>query len=326
MGGSADVLSSLTLLGMSWNWGTGNNNGNLYGMVQTHADSDLTSITFNDTFAYDGVNRLAQATDDGGGSASGGWVRTFNYDQYGNMWVVGADGTPVSGLMPTSNDYVNNQISSATYDAAGNEAVMGAYTLTYDGENRQTSSYDSVAQVTTTYAYDAEGRRVEKDMPGPNNTTVKNVYAYDAFGNLAAEYNNASTAGALDCQTCYLTADHLGSTRLVTDASGNVIARHDFVPFGEEIPGGYAGRDEEWGSGRDNVNQKFTGKERDPENGFDFFQARYMSSVEGRFLSPDPASAGTDATYVHMDTDHRFSDHRIALEREVVEWVDSKMR
>src|SRR6185312_10263564 len=33
---------------------------------------------------------------------------------------------------------------------------------------------------------------------------------------------------------------------------------------------------------------KFTAKERDNETGLDYFGARYMSSVEGRFMSPDP--------------------------------------
>jgi RHS repeat-associated protein len=31
-----------------------------------------------------------------------------------------------------------------------------------------------------------------------------------------------------------------------------------------------------------------TGKERDAETGLDFFDARYMSSAQGRFTSPDP--------------------------------------
>jgi len=35
------------------------------------------------------------------------------------------------------------------------------------------------------------------------------------------------------------------------------------------------------------VGQKFTGKERDAETGLDFFGARYMSSAQGRFTSPD---------------------------------------
>lgn len=35
----------------------------------------------------------------------------------------------------------------------------------------------------------------------------------------------------------------------------------------------------------------FTGKERDSETGLDFFGARYMSSAQGRFTSPDPLGA-----------------------------------
>jgi RHS repeat-associated protein len=32
---------------------------------------------------------------------------------------------------------------------------------------------------------------------------------------------------------------------------------------------------------------RFTGKERDPETGLDYFGARYLTSAEGRFMSPD---------------------------------------
>jgi RHS repeat-associated protein len=35
--------------------------------------------------------------------------------------------------------------------------------------------------------------------------------------------------------------------------------------------------------------QKFTGKERDAETGLDYFGARYLSSAQGRFITPDPA-------------------------------------
>jgi hypothetical protein len=42
------------------------------------------------------------------------------------------------------------------------------------------------------------------------------TFVYDAFGNLAAEYGGP--VGPTGTQ--YLTSDHLGSTRLVTDSSG----------------------------------------------------------------------------------------------------------
>src|SRR5207249_10749793 len=32
----------------------------------------------------------------------------------------------------------------------------------------------------------------------------------------------------------------------------------------------------------------FTGKERDAETNLDFFEARYFSAAQGRFMSPDP--------------------------------------
>lgn len=130
------------------------------------------------------------------------------------------------------------------------------------------------------YTYDAEGRRVAKTAGG-----VTTYYFYDAAGQLMAEYGGpAQTAG-----TRYITTDHLGSTRLVTDASGNVVSRHDYLPFGEEIPAGVGGRTTAMGYvANPAMAQKFTGKERDAETELDYFGARYLSGVQGRFSSPDP--------------------------------------
>lgn len=85
-----------------------------------------------------------------------------------------------------------------------------------------------------------------------------------------------------------------GSVRLVMDENGGVVARHDYLPFGEEVAAGSAGRNTQWGSGNDTVAQKFTGKERDAESGLDYFGARYYGSALGRFTSTDPENAGAD--------------------------------
>jgi len=55
-----------------------------------------------------------------------------------------------------------------------------------------------------------------KQSPSGNTTFV-----YDATGGLAAEYGPA-TAPAMSSATCYLTADHLGSTRMVLSSAGCV--------------------------------------------------------------------------------------------------------
>jgi RHS repeat-associated protein len=85
-----------------------------------------------------------------------------------------------------------------------------------------------------------------------------------------------------------MTSDHLGSPRDITYASGVVKARHDYHPLGEEV-GLRGGRDADTHKYvADNLRQKFTLKERDTETGLDYFLARYYSSAQGRFSSPDP--------------------------------------
>jgi RHS repeat-associated protein len=79
----------------------------------------------------------------------------------------------------------------------------------------------------------------------------------------------------------------LGTPRLITDGSGSVKARHDYLPFGEEI-GLTGGRTNQQRYVVDDIKQKFTQKERDNETGLDYFGARYYSSVQGRFTSADP--------------------------------------
>jgi RHS repeat-associated protein len=78
----------------------------------------------------------------------------------------------------------------------------------------------------------------------------------------------------------------------VTDANGAAVRCYDYLPFGEEIASGTAGRSgpcfAPYSSSPDIVSQKFTGKERDAETGLDYFGARYFSGAQGRFTSADP--------------------------------------
>ena len=138
--------------------------------------------------------------------------------------------------------------------------------------------------------YDGDGKRIKKIQGG---TTT--LYVYNAFGNLIAEYSDhPSSSGG----TTYLTTDHLGSTRVVTDASKQVKSRHDYLPFGDEISSGYGNRNTitgynaQGGIANLNLKQKFSAKERDTESNLDYFGARYMSGAQGRFMSPDEFVGG----------------------------------
>ena len=90
--------------------------------------------------------------------------------------------------------------------------------------------------------------------------------------------------------TNYLTSDSLGTPRINTDQNGNIQARHDYLPFGEEIIN-LGGRAASNGYNADSVREKFTGYQRDLENGLDFAQARYYAPGAGRFTSVDPLMA-----------------------------------
>ena len=85
----------------------------------------------------------------------------------------------------------------------------------------------------------------------------------------------------------YYFADHLGSTRVVTDSGGSACYKADFLPYGtENTPSGF--------SNTCSTSYKFTGYERDPEtaygnsSGNDYAFARYYNSRLGRFMSGDP--------------------------------------
>ena len=142
----------------------------------------------------------------------------------------------------------------------------------------------------TYYVYDGAGQRVMKQ-----NWLWTTTYVYDAGGNPASEYTLPAAGATLPsgmtspCGTaaCYVTVDHLGSTRMVTDSNGNAVRRYDYLPSGEEIPIGTDGRTAAMGyqlaagGAADGFSPKFTGRVRDWESGLDYFNARYYSAAQG---------------------------------------------
>jgi RHS repeat-associated protein len=116
---------------------------------------------------------------------------------------------------------------------------------------------------------------------------------YNVLGQLVAEYSQQGPQGTGG--TLYLTSDHLGSTRVVTDQGKAIKGRHDYLPFGEEIPASLGRSTIAGYGGTDGLRHKFTAKERDSESNLDYFGARYMSGAQGRFTSPDDIYNDTNA-------------------------------
>jgi len=87
-----------------------------------------------------------------------------------------------------------------------------------------------------------------------------------------------TVATAQSEQVFYYHLDAIGSVRAITDVSGQVVERHDYLPFGESPPGEPAGQDP----------RRMASKERDSDTGLDYFGGRYYASGSGRFTTVDP--------------------------------------
>jgi RHS repeat-associated protein len=263
-------------LRLDYTYGATNNNGN----VQTQRIVIAGSLDVTQTYTYDELNRLKTANESNGAN----WSQTYGFDRFGNRWVSASTGYTLSPLTPTAAgafNTANNRLFASGYDSAGNQTTDAqSRSFTYDGENRQITFNGTAGQ----YFYDGDGNRVKK-IDGSGTT----VFVFNAGGQLIAEYHGDPVPPAAGGGgTSYLTSDHLGSTRVVTDSLGVVKARYDYLPFGEELPSSVGGRDAVGGyGGADSTRQKFTQKERDSESGLDYFLARYYSSPQGRFTSTD---------------------------------------
>ncbi|MFL6207437.1 MAG: RHS repeat domain-containing protein [Pyrinomonadaceae bacterium] len=288
-------------LQLSYDYGA-NNNGNLRTQTITVPTvNGVSGFTATQTYGYDFVNRLKTM------SEAGGFSQTYDYDPYGNRALTGG-WVPDQSLTPQQLSVYNqdnNRLRSREYDDAGNvtrDGLNQGHTFQYDGENRMVGFDGGASPVTlgVGYSYDGDGRRVKKVTAG--STTV---FVYSAGGQLVAEYS--SNAPPLPGGTSYFTTDNLGSPRAITNASGAVTSRHDYFPFGEEIPAGADGRRNTSQKYviAGNVRQKFTGYERETETGLDYAQARYYASVQGRFTSADPLASSAKPT--HPQTWNRYA-------------------
>ena len=157
-----------------------------------------------------------------------------------------------------------------TYDANGNLLTNGDKRYVYDGFNRLAEVFINET-IKEKYWYDPDGNRllkVEFHTDGSNTTTFyidesfiriinssgtyDEVYYYDEYDLIAKEDSEGKK---------FYHPDHLGSTTLVTDESGNIVEETVYDPFGAVQEGG-------------NERYDYEGKEVD-STGLQYFGARY---------------------------------------------------
>jgi RHS repeat-associated protein len=254
-------------------------------------------------------------------STSGLETMTTNLDSSRNidLMVVAVKGLPISLGSTTSNTYaysgtgyanphaltqLSNGLSTTSYayDNDGNvtQKTTDGTSTTYvwDYANRLIALGSGGA--TTTYSYDAFGQRVLQTGTSTTwiypskfytiasstgsgakySTTTESIFNGDTLLSTVDQQmaNGAATGTA---KTRYIHPDHLGSTNVVTDVSGNISETTDYYPYGST----------RIDTGSSVVGRKYIGQFSDQSN-LSYLQARYYDPSRGQFLSEDPVFWG----------------------------------
>jgi RHS repeat-associated protein len=104
---------------------------------------------------------------------------------------------------------------------------------------------------------------------------VQTMRVHVAVALVLVGFGAGGSASAQDTVT-YFHTDGIGSVKLTTNASGNVVAHYDYLPFGEPWPS----------SATSPIG--FGGTEKDTETVLHYSGARYYSPGTGRFTTVDP--------------------------------------
>jgi RHS repeat-associated protein len=153
------------------------------------------------------------------------------------------------------------------------------------------------------YLYDALGQRVKKVVRRANGaiesaTWIGNSFEhYSSRGGSGQPARTQSLVHIMDNQrriaivrigepfaddsfpaVRFELADHLGSSVITLNETGSELRREEYYPYGDTSFGGFARK-----------RYRFTGRERDEENGLTYHRHRYYAPWLMRWISPDPA-------------------------------------
>jgi RHS repeat-associated protein len=253
------------------------------------ANANVGSITdqqeglTNRSLGYDGLDRLS--------SAAGTWgAGSFGYDALDNL----RTSTIGARSLNHNIDAATNRLASLSgslsigfgYDANGNITARGSQGYSFDIGNRLASAAGKA-----TYAYDGHGRRIWVAYAGG----ATKLQVYGQAGQLL--FSNHSTQGSTKhiylgsrliaevnsvSSTSYGHTDALGSPIARTNASGALLSRTRYEPYGATA------------AGTNPTGIGFTGHVNDADTGLVYMQQRYYDPIAGRFLSVDPVTTNAN--------------------------------
>ncbi|MBD8698183.1 RHS repeat protein, partial [Stenotrophomonas sp. CFBP 13718] len=247
------------------------------------------------TYSYDGMGRLLQAAD-----VAGMPTHTYGWDATGNRSQAGSNaGTLAYHYPATSHRLTGVGGLARTYDAAGNTTQMNGLTYAYNSAGR----LGQVKQGSTSlgiYRYNHRGERVLRQAGGKTTTTL-----YDESGQWLGEYSasgvplqqvvwlenypiavfSESSAGVPALG--YVQPDHLGTPRVIIDATRNVPV-WEWALTGEAFGADAANEDPDGDGVAFGFALRFPGQQATPESGLNYNYQRDYDAGVGRYVQSDP--------------------------------------
>jgi RHS repeat-associated protein len=195
--------------------------------------------------------------------SSGYSTSTFVYDNDGNVAQKTTDGTTTTYAW----DYANRLIALG---------VAGQGTTTFGYDYAGTRVYQIIPGVSTT-TYPWKYFSVASTTKSGTNFSTSTEYVFNGdtlLSTIDQGFKNGAATGTPI--THFIHPDHLGSTNIVTDASGTVVETLDYFPYGATRVS----------SGQNATSRQFIGQFTDPST-LSYLNARYYNSSQGQFLSQD---------------------------------------
>ncbi|QDQ27872.1 RHS repeat protein [Chitinimonas arctica] len=248
-------------------------------------------------YGYDGYDRLSSWQD---GTKS----QAYKYDASDNRTELTVNGKAFAQRVETTSNRLTAsdgpQSSVYRYDANGSRTSDTKQNYTYNARGRL------IAAAGAQYVVNALGQRIVKTYQGQ--TTV---YHYDMQGHLIAEsdqlgntkreyvYLHDTPIAVIDFGAVrYIHTDHLGTTRLITDATKRPIWAWQGEPFGNSAPN----EDPEATGGAYAYNMRHPGQYFDRETGLFYNYHRDYDPAIGGYPQSDPIGlAGGLNTYTYVE-------------------------
>lgn len=283
----------------------------------THATTSGTLASFD--YGYDAASQLTSVSSiDPVGQTS----YDYSYDLVGQLAAqTETAGNPVSYTATSGGRLTNLAGASLTYNDAGQVIQLasapdaplsfaydanGRRTNITDGDWTSTQTYDAASNLATvgdssltvTYTSSGDGLRQSRtDGDGTQHFTWDTSRAVPLLlddGQHAYVYGPGITPIAQIDDTTgeiqYLSADNIGSVRLITDADGNAVGGIDYDPYGQKTLAGSA-----------TSAIGYTGNWTDSDTGYVYLRARDYDPATGQFLTRDPLENLTANAYGYVD-------------------------